>query len=159
MFFGGEQIWELDPSNKKHLSISQHGDRIKDQLTLRENMIMITRSGTIGKVQIVPKQWDGWTANEHVIRIVPTSNEIAGYIYAWLSSDYAYPLITRHTHGAVVDEIDDKQVSNIAIPILHDENTQKEMNDLVLQANRKRTEAYKLEQEALSVLNEKVIYA
>ncbi len=158
-FFGGKQIFELDPSNKKYLSLVHHGDRIKNQLTLYENMTMITCSGTIGKVTIVPKHWEGWTANQHIIRIVPAKKSIAGYLYAWLSSDYAYPLITRHTYGAVVDEISDKQVSEIKIPLCHDEDIQAQINAKVLDANKKRAKAYKLEQEALSVLNEKVIYA
>ncbi len=159
VFFGGKQIHELDPSNKKYLSLLHHGDRIKNQLVLCEHMTMITCSGTIGKVTIVPAHWDGWTANQHIIRIKPSDNEIAGYLYAWLSSDHAYPLITRHTYGAVVDEIDDKHVSEIVIPLLHNKNTQKEINNKVLQANQKRTEAYDSEQEALTILNEKVIYA
>lgn len=159
VFFGGKQIYELDPSNKKYLSVSQHGDRIIDDLKIHTNSILITRSGTIGKVTIVPEHWDSWIPNEHIIRVVPTNNKIAGYLYAWLSSDYAYPLITRHTYGAVVDEIDDKQVSDIVIPLLRDEKTQQEINNRVLTANIKRTEAYDLEQKALTVLNEQVIYA
>ena len=159
VFFGGKQIHELDPKNKKYLSRSQHGDPIKNQLTLRENMTMITCSGTIGKVTIVPKHWNGWTANQHIIRVVPANNEIAGYLYAWLASDYAYPLITRYTYGAVVNEIDDRQVSHIAIPLLPDENIQQEINNKVLEANQKRTIAYQLEQEALKIFNERVIYA
>ena len=159
VFFGGAQIYELDPRNKKYLSSSQHGDIIKKQLTLRENMTLITCSGTIGKVTIVPKHWDGWTANQHIIRVIPANNKIAGYLCAWLSSDYAYPLIIRNAYGAVVDEINVEQVAAISIPLLHDENTQEAINDKVLKANRKRTEAYKLEQEALTVLDEKVIYA
>ena len=159
VFFGGKQIYELDPSNKKYLSISQHGDRIIDDLKIHTNSILITRSGTIGKVTIVPEHWDSWIPNEHIIRVVPTNNEIAGYLYAWLSSDYAYPLITRYTYGAVVDEIDHKQVSEIVIPLLHDEKTQQEINNRVLEANQKRAEAYHMEQEALTVLDEQVIYA
>ena len=158
-FIGGKQIFELDPNNKKYLSPMRHENRIKGELTLRENMIVITCSGTIGKVTIVPKHWDGWTANQHIIRVVPPNDEIAGYLHAWLSSDYAYPLITRYTHGAVIDEINDVQVSEIVVPLLHDKKMQCEINDRVLEANRKRTEAYNLEQEALKVLDEKVIYA
>ena len=158
-FIGGKQIFELDPNNKKYLSLTQHGDRIKDELTLRENMILITCSGTIGKVVIVPEHWNGWTANQHIIRVVPPSDGIAGYLYAWLSSDYAYPLITRYVHGAVIDEINDEQVAEISIPLLPDRKMQWKINDMVLEANRKRTEAYNLEQEALRVLDEKVIYA
>ena len=158
-FIGGKQIFELDPNNKKYLSLTQHEDRIKGELTLRENMILITCSGTIGKVTIVPKHWEGWTANQHIIRVVPSNGEITGYLHAWLSSDYAYPLITRYVHGAVIDEINDTQVSEIVVPLLRDENVQREINDTVLEANRKRIEAYNLEQEALRVLDEKVIYA
>ena len=159
VFFGGKQLYELDPSSKKYLSLKQHGDRIRNELTLRENMTLITCSGTIAKVTITPQHWNGWTANQHIIRVVPANNEIAGHLYAWLSSEYAYPLITRYTYGAVVDEINDTQVSAIAVPLLRDENTQRQINDTVLEANRKRREAYNLEQEALRVLDEKVIYA
>ena len=105
------------------------------------------------------KHWDGWTANQHIIRVIPANDKIAGYLCAWLSSDYAYPLIIRNAYGAVVDEINVEQVAAISIPLLHDANTQKTINDKVLEANRKRAEAYKLEQEALTVLDEKVIYA
>ena len=90
---------------------------------------------------------------------MPIDDKIAGYLYAWLSSDYAYPLITRYIHGAVIDEINDTQVSEDGMPLVHDKNVQQEINDTVLEANRKRTEAYTLEQEALKVLDEKVIYA
>lgn len=158
-FIGGKQIFELDPSNKKYLSLVHHGDRIRNQLTLTENMILITCSGTIGKVAIVPKYWNDWTANQHIIRVVPANDKIAGYLYAWLASDYAYPLITRHTHGAVVDEINDVQVAAVAVPLLRNENTQRKINDAVLEANQKRAEAYNLEQEALKILDEQVIYA
>ena len=158
-FIGGKQIFELDPSNKKFLSLTHHGDRIRNQLTLTENMLLITCSGTIGKVAIVPKHWGGWTANQHIIRVVPANDKIAGYLYAWLASDYAYQLITRHTHGAVVDEINDTQVAAIAVPLLKDENTQHKINDAVLEANLKRTEAYNLEQKALKILDKQVIYA
>lgn len=131
----------------------------ENELTLRENMILITCSGTIGKVAIVPSHWDGWTANQHILRVVPLNDEIAGYLYTWLSSDYAYPLITRYIHGAVIDEINANQVSEVVIPLLQNKKTQWEINNTVLEANRKRTEAYTLEQEALKVLDEKVIYA
>ena len=159
VFFGGKQLYELDPSNKKYLSLKHHADRIKDELTLGKNMTLITCSGTIAKVTIVPQHWEGWTANQHIIRVVTANDEIAGYLYAWLSSAYAYSLITRYTYGAVVDEINDVQVSEVVIPLLHEKKTQWEINDTVLEANRKRTEAYNLEQEALRVLDEKVIYA
>lgn len=159
VFIGGKQLYELDPTNKKYLSNVHHGDRIARQLELHENMTLITCSGTIGKVAMVGKHWENWTANQHIIRIVPASVDIAGYISIFLSSDYGYHLITRFTYGSVVDEIDDNHVRQIAIPLLKDQAVQKKINDLALEANAKRYEAYKLEQEALRIMNDEVIYA
>lgn len=159
IFIGGKQLGELDPSNKKYLSNVHHGDRIAQQLELQENMALITCSGTIGKVALVGRHWNGWTANQHIIRVVPANNDIAGYLYIFLASDYGHTLITRYTYGSVVDEIDDDHVRQIPIPLLHNHNLQKQINSLALEANAKRYEAYKLEQEALRIMNEEVIYA
>ena len=107
---------------------------------------------------IVPKHWENWTVNQHIIRIVPKEKNIAGYIYAWLSTDFGQELIKRFTYGAVVDEIDDNHVSQVLIPLLKSKQAQKKINDLVLQANEKRYQAYLLEQKALKELDEKVFY-
>jgi type I restriction enzyme, S subunit len=158
-FFGGKELLELDPSGKKYLSIKQHGKRIQDQLQLKQNTVLVTCSGTIGKVALVPKHWEGWAASQHVLRVIPASDEMAGYLYAWLASDYAFPLIQRFTYGAVVDEIDHHHLSEVAVPLPKDTSQLKKISDLVLQANEKRSSAYKLEKDALKILDEKVLFA
>lgn len=159
VFIGGKQLHELDPSNKKYLSNVHHGDRITGQLELHENMTLITCSGTIGKVAFVGKHWENWTANQHIIRIVPANKDIAGYLNIFLSSEYGFQLITRFSYGSVVDELDDDQVRAIPVPLLKDHEVQKQINDLALEANRKRYEAYQAEQEALRIMDTEVIYA
>ena len=159
VFFSGKDIGQLDPSNKKYLSVSQHAQKIKDELVIKENMVLVTTSGTLANTVFVPKHWDGWAMTHDIARLVPTSNEIAGYLYAWLSSDYAYELIHRFAYGAVVQHLEKEHIMQVSVPLLRDENIQQEINDTVLEANRKRTEAYNLEQEALQVFDEKVIYA
>ena len=159
IFFGGKQLYELDPSNKKYLSLAHHGERIKKELEILENTILITRSGTIGKVMLAPKNWEHWIANEHIIRVIPATEDIAGYLSIFLSTEYGYNLITRYTYGSVVDEIDATHVSQIAVPILKNVDAQKEINKLALEANAKRYESYKLEQKALTKINEDVIYS
>ena len=118
-----------------------------------ENYVLVSDRGTIGKVQIVPRHWNGWAVSQNIIKIVPANNDIAGYVYAYLNSDYAKILIQRETYGAVVDMIDDNNVSSIPIPLLKNENKQKEINNLVLEANTLRYDAYKKEQEAISIMN------
>lgn len=159
VFFSGKNISELDPSDKKYLSLSQHNQKIKKELTIRENMILVTPSGTIGKTAFVPKHWDGWAMTHDIIRIVPTNNEISGYLYAWLSSPYAFPLISRFTYGAVVGHIEKEHILKVSVPLLSDEKAQREINAKALEANRTRAEAYELERKALDILDRKVIRA
>lgn len=147
---GGKQINELNPSSEKYLA---HSD-IDDELKLKENSILITRSGTIGKTTIVPRHWTNWIGSDHIIRIIPASDQIAGYLYCWLSTEYALQLTNRNTFGAVVDEIDTAQVQNIEIPIIKNESKQKEINDKVIQANELRYQAYLKEQDAVKMTAE-----
>jgi type I restriction enzyme S subunit len=159
VFFGGKQIFELDPSSKKYLSLSKHSNRIKAELEISENTILISRSGTIGKVTITPRHWEHWIASDHIIRIIPSGKEIAGYLYVFLVSDFGNCLIKRYTYGSVVDEIDDNHVAQIPFPLLRNKSVQAKINTLALEANRKRYEAYILEQNAMKILNNEVIYA
>ncbi|MCX7094043.1 MAG: restriction endonuclease subunit S [Methylobacter sp.] len=156
-FLGGKEILELDPRGEKYLSLKHHGERIAEQLTLDENMILITCSGTIGKVNIVPKHWQGWAGSQHILRAVPANAEWAGYLYAWLSSEWALPLIRRHTYGAVVFEIDQYQLAEVPVPMLIDVAQMREINSLVLKANELRYIAFTKEQEALRLFNEDVL--
>lgn len=158
VLIGGKQLYELDPAVKKYISGKKH-EKILKKLEVYENTILLTRSGTIGKVALVPKHWEHYIPSDHIIRIVPTSDDMAGYLYIFLASDYAQPLIRRFTYGSVVDEIDDHHVRRIAVPLLKDRAAQRKINDLALEANEKRYEAYRLEQDALKMLNEQIIFA
>lgn len=147
---GGKQINELNPSSEKYLAHSN----LDEELKLKANSILITRSGTIGKTTIVPKHWEDWIGSDHIIRIIPADEKNAGYLYCWLSTDYAQQLVKRNTFGAVVDEIDTNQISCVEIPLLKDESKQKEINDKVLEANELRYQAYLKEQEAVKMMGE-----
>ena len=153
VFIGGKQIGELDPADKKYLAFSQHEDRIREELTIHTNMILITRSGTIGNVALVPEHWDGWTASQHIIRVVPASDDTAGYAYVFLASEWGRELVKRYKYGAVIDEINDEHVSSVPFPLLRDKGVQSRINTLALEANAKRYEAFRLEREAMSIID------
>ena len=155
-FFGGRSIGELDPSDKKYLSLTQHSERIRDTLTVRENIILLTRSGTIGKVSFVPKHWDGWAITDDILQLVPTEN-FAGYVYIWLQSVYASEVIKSLSYGAVVRHIEKFHLESVPVPLLKDEDAQFRINSMALLANEKRFRAYQLEREALRIFREKVL--
>lgn len=157
-FFGGRSIGELDPSDKKYLSFSQHDKKIKKELTIHEKMILITCSGTIGNIALVPKHWDGWAMTHDIIRLIP-HKDMVGYVFVWLQTDYTKSILKSKSYGAVVQHIEKLHIDTIPVPLLKNAEVQTQINTLALQANEKRYEAYQLEQKALKLMEEKVIFA
>lgn len=155
-FLSGGDILQLDPTQVKYLSIKRHDKRIQEQLTLHENMILITCSGTIGNTVLAPTHFDGWAANQHILRIVPSRETNVGYIYTFLASSYGRELIRRFTCGSVVDEIDDNQLASVEFP-LPSQKIQDEIGDLALDAKKKYSDAYRIEKTTTSKLEEIIL--
>ena len=153
-FLGGKEILELDPRGEKYLSRSKHKNLIQE-LTLHENMLLITCSGTIGKVVLVPSHWQNWTASQHLLRVNPVSDDVAGYLFVWLNSQWALPLIQRHTYGSVIFEITEYHLADVAVPLV-EQSIMTEINQLALSANKLRTDAFNKEQQALAMF-EKIL--
>lgn len=148
-FLSGRNIIQIYPIGAKYLSASKHKGQMHE-LKLSENMILITRSGTIGRVVLAPRYYEDFTATEDIIRIVPSGKLHPGYIYAFLSSEYGSALIDRLTFGSVVDHIDVNQVASIPIPVPKDGALITKIGNLVFEANAKRDEAWRLEQQAIA---------
>lgn len=157
-FLGINDIMQLSPKTDKYLSIVYHKKLIEKHLTVNQNMILITDRGTIGNVVLVPDYYEAenWVVSQNVVRVA-TNDELAGFIYVFLQSNYGKYLIKRETYGAVIDMIDPENVRKIPIPILKDQAKQKQINDLALEANKLRSEAYYKEQEAIRLVNEEIL--
>ncbi len=158
-FLGGKEITQFVPEIEKFLSKAKHEKRYEKELKVKENMILVTDRGTIGTVAMVPKNFENWAVSQNVLKLEAYNNDIAGYLYVFLNTEYGRALIKRETYGSVVDMIDDKSLGNINIPMLRDEKKQKSINNMALKANKLRYEAYCLEQEAIKIMNKEVIYA
>lgn len=158
-FFSGKCIHELDPSNKKYISATIHKDRIGSHLTIKENMLLITCSGTTGKVSIVPEHWNNWVMTHDIVRLIPTNLEIIGYMYIFFNSEYGRVLLQRSNYGSVVPHLEVEHIEATPIPMLTDEKKVKEINDLALEANTLRTKAYNLEKQAIERMNNEVLSA
>ena len=86
-------------------------------------------------------------------------DSICGYLYIFLNTEYGKTLIQRFTYGGVVDAIEPEHIKQVVIPLLKNKDEQKRINDLALEANQKRYEAYLLEQQALEIMDNEVIFA
>jgi type I restriction enzyme S subunit len=144
---GGKQLFQVDPVDVKGLAKGAHTKDLKE-IQLAENMIMVTRSGTVGRVQIVPAYMNQWAGSEDAHRVLAAEGMNPGYLFAWLASDYGSCLMERYTYGSVILKIDREMLAAVPIP-LPDATVINEIGNMILQANIHRDEAWRKEQEAI----------
>ena len=149
-FLSGKNIIQIRPQTK-YISLSE--TNFLEELKVKKEWCLITRSGTLGRVAYIWNNYENYAATEDIIRVVSNENINSGYLYAFLSSDYGYHQIVRHKHGAVIDHITPEQIEEILIPIPEEEKI-KEIGDLVRQAYDLRAEAIRLEDEAQEILTQ-----
>lgn len=157
-FLGGKEINQLDPSTEKYLSKAAHKNQLEGALGIKANSILTPARGSLGDVTMPCKHFLDWAISDNMMQIL-SYNSIYGYIYIFLNSEYGKMLIQRFTYGGVVDAIEPEHIKQVQIPLLVNQGIQKKINYLAIEANEKRHEAYKLEQQAIKIMEEKVIYA
>ena len=139
-----------EPSQERFLSMASNVNI--ENLLLKRGMILLTCSGTIGRVFEVPSELDGWVGTHDIVRITPKDPEMKGYTRAFLSSSFAQTQILSHTHGGQIDHITDAQVKECLVPLLPEnlrEKIAKQMND----AEDLREKAMGLIRDSMTVLN------
>lgn len=116
-FLQGSHIIQFKPDDVKYLSLATHTNI--EGLLIHEGWLLLTRSGTVGRVALVTSQWDGWAASEHIFRIVPRADTKCphGYLAAFLSSPIGQLQLTRQIYGAVVDELTVDHIRRVRVPL------------------------------------------
>jgi Type I restriction modification DNA specificity domain len=115
-FLQGSHVVQFRPADVKYLSRAAHKNL--DQYLIRRGWLLVTRSGSTGRVALVPPEWDGWAASEHVFRVIPEERGCpAGYLATFLESPIGQAQLSAQVYGAVVDELTEEQVRNIEVPM------------------------------------------
>lgn len=153
VFLGGADIFLSNPNSKKQLSKSKTSNI--SSLAIKENTILIPRSGTIGNVAWAHAGHAQKLASEHVIRLQPNDILRGGYIYAFLSSSIGKTLIQKHIFGSVIQHIEPPHLKLIPIPIIED-SIINDIHRLVIEYTKKVGMAIEKEKRAISMVEQEI---
>ncbi|MHA7154246.1 N-6 DNA methylase [Arthrobacter sp. TMN-50] len=135
-FYGGTNITQLRPTNRKYLS---NLDRKLPDFLVQEGWVLVTRSGSTGIVSSVPKSWEGHAMSEHVIRIEPDHDLLPGdYIEAYLRGPVGQKLLAQGIFGSVIDEITPEHIASLPIPVPRDKKVLRNISSLQKASNDNR---------------------
>ena len=150
-FLQGSHVPMIKPYDLKYLS-RRANERHIEECLIREGWVLVTRSGTVGRLTLVPKALDGWAASEHCLRIVPNPERVhAGYLAAFLMTPYGQHQLTSKIYGGVVDELTEEDTAAIWLPDAPLE-VQRRIGTLVVQAFERKEEANAIEDRAIARL-------
>jgi type I restriction enzyme S subunit len=149
-FLQGSHLPQMRPYDMKYLSRSQQ--KGLDRWIVRKGWVLVTCSGTIGRVGLVSSRQDQWAASQHLLRIFPDYQKgHPGYIAAFLATPYGQHQLTAKIYGGVVDEITAEDTANVWIPKAPPE-VQAAIGAKVVSAYEKKDEARAIEEAAIKRL-------
>ena len=149
-FLSGTQILQIRPFDIKYQP--KDYSPAKNHV-VEKDWILITRSGSTGRVVIVGADLAGSMITEHAIRVIVDSGLIDPYyVYAYLASErVGKVLMEKGIYASVVDHISPAFVSTIPIPRLGPEK-EKEIADSARNAEKKRVAASREMRTAMSAI-------
>jgi hypothetical protein len=120
--------------------ISKKAAKQNPKLLIKKDWILITRSGTIGRMVYSRPDMDGMACTEDVLRVIPDRTKIPpGYLYAYLSSRFGVSLITSGTYGSIIQHLEPNHIADLPVPRLG-AAIENEAHNLMVEAARLRTE-------------------
>ncbi len=140
-FYSGTQILQVRPFDLKYQP-RDYAPAAKH--FVEKDWILVTRSGSTGRVVMVTDSMAGSMVTEHVIRVICDDTLVDPYyVYAYLSTDsIGKILLEKGIYASVVDHITPDFVATIPIPRLSPEK-EKAIADKVRASERARDEASK----------------
>lgn len=123
---------ELRRFTIKWLDISKANTNQKkciEMLKIEEGDILISRSGTIGKVTYATKDLaNNYIVSDDLVRIRVDDTNLRSYLLAYFTSNIALSLMLLDEYGSVQQHLQPRHIQEMLIPIPNDWNT---ANDII----------------------------
>ena len=153
-FIQGSHIPLMKPYDLKF--ISRNDRRNVKQCTIGAGWVMVTCSGTVGRIGIVPTMWAGWLASQHIIRLVARRDAYSpGFIATFLMTPFGQHQLLSKIYGAVVDELTAEDVELVLIPDAP-KTIQDNIGDMAIDAFEKKEQANVAEDRAIRKLEDRL---
>lgn len=111
----GSHVLMMRIHDLKYISTAKT-ERI-DRWIIRKGSVLITCSGTIGRVTLTTKKMDSWAASQHILRVIPKMDvSHPGFLAAFLMTPFGQHQIKARIYGGVVDELTDFDTARCLVP-------------------------------------------
>lgn len=154
-FYSGTQILQVRPFDLKYQPKSS---KVASSCIVEKDWVLITRSGSTGRVVIVNDFLAGSMVSEHVIRVICDKKQIDPYyLYAFLAgSKVGKVLMQKGIYASVVDHLTPYFIGSLPIPRLAPEK-EKAIAKRVKDAENYRAKANSIFTETVNLLQNQIL--
>lgn len=156
-FVSGNDIYRIAPSPERF--VSKKSKDIESYL-LHKGWVVFQAAGQLNGVFGIPilvnSHLDGMFCADDVFRIVPHSLSDAGFIYAYLRTNYGRRLLKRQAYGYSIPRVVAEHVAQVLIP-WPEERIRREIGSQVVDAWEDLATAIKLEAEGVHIVEDAIM--
>lgn len=87
---------------------------------VKQGTILITRSGTIGRVAYVTRSLHNAIVSDDLIRVEIDDPKLRYYLFSYLQSPFAYDQMLRNEYGAVQQHLEPQHIRDLLVPVPDD---------------------------------------
>lgn len=134
-YFTGTALTQLNSENIKYLDSDKANKQTKkhlEDLTIYRGYILISDSGTLGRVSYALKWHHGHVATNNLIRVVIEDPYLRGYVFEFLKSDVGQKLMLKNAYGTNQEHLEPYVIAEIPIPISKNRKTVERIGKKVL---------------------------
>lgn len=91
-----------------------------EAIRVRRGDIVITRSGSIGRVAYITHRFDGAIVSDDLIRVRIEDEETRLYVFTYLQGKFAQDQMLRNEYGAIQQHLEPEHVRNLLVPMPED---------------------------------------
>lgn len=159
-YFTGTALTQLNSENVKYLDSSKADKQTKkhlESLTIYEGYILVSDSGTLGRVTYALKQHNGHVATNNLIRIVIKDKALRGYVYQFLKSPIGQSLMLKNAYGTNQEHLEPDVIAEIPIPVPKDTTVIDRIGIKVISSIRALEKSIKENSESCDILDETIL--
>lgn len=156
-FFTGTAITQLHSDNVKYLDEKKCNKALLRQLealTIHKGYILISDSGTLGRVSYALSMHEGHVATNNLIRVVIDDENLRGYVFQFLKSPIGQSLILKNAYGTNQEHLEPDVISQVLIPIPKDRNIIDSIGSKVIASIEALEQSISKNEEATVIFNE-----
>jgi len=146
-YYTGTALTQVKGENIKYLDINRSTSmqkRMIDELIIRKDWILITDSGTVGRVIYTQPYHDGTVATNNLIRVIIEDDALRGYVYEFLQTDLGQHQLKKTVYGTNQEHLEPRLVKEVLIPIPNDEKVLKNIGKTAIAGIKLIAKAHEL---------------